>query len=94
MPRFDLSARISSDNPKALRPLLASAFPGGTIRQDGADLLVEATLSGASAKELNRNALSALRRGERKTRLRAEWTAEDGTRYRFFDYVLKRTERP
>jgi hypothetical protein len=33
-----------------------------------------------------------LRRVERRTRLRAEWTA-DGSTYRFFDYAFK-SERP
>jgi hypothetical protein len=51
-------------------------------------------MEGESAKDLNRRLLSALRRAEKKTRLRAEWTAEDGTVYRFFDYVLKKEWKP
>ncbi len=47
-------------------------------------------MEGESAKDLNRDLLSALRRVEKKTRLRSEWTAQDGTVYRFFDYVLKK----
>jgi hypothetical protein len=47
-----------------------------------------ATLAGASAQDLNRSLLSALRRVERRTRLRAAWTA-DGVTERFFDYVSK-----
>jgi len=27
----------------------------------------------------------------KRTTLRAEWTSDDGTTQRFFDYVLKRT---
>ncbi len=51
-------------------------------------------MEGGSAKELNRSFLSALRRVEKKTRLRAEWTSEDGTVQKYFDYVLKRTVKP
>jgi hypothetical protein len=48
-------------------------------------------MEGASARELNRTLLSALRKVERRTTLRAEWTSDDGTSERFFDYVLKKT---
>jgi hypothetical protein len=49
-------------------------------------------MEGTDARDVNRRLLSALRRAERRTRLRAEWTA-GGTTYRFFDYVPK-AERP
>ncbi len=52
--------------------------------------VVEAETEGASAKELNRMLLSALRRVEKRTTLRAEWASDDDTE-RFFDYVLKKT---
>ena len=42
------------------------------------------------AKELNRTLLSALRKVNKRTTLRAEWTS-GGTTQRFFDYVLKKT---
>jgi hypothetical protein len=45
----------------------------------------------ASAKELNRMLLSALRKVEKRTTLRAEWVSADGTSERFFDYALKKT---
>ena len=45
-------------------------------------------MKGESARELNRAFLSALRRIEKKTTLRAEWT-HDGLTERFFDYVPK-----
>lgn len=50
-------------------------------------------MEGASAKELNRTLLSALRKVEKRTTLHAEWTSGDGTTERFFDYVLKKTIR-
>jgi hypothetical protein len=45
------------------------------------------------AKEMNRTLLYALRKVERKTTLRAEWTSGDNTTQRIFDYVLKWTIR-
>ena len=36
---------------------------------------------------MNRTLLSALRKVEKRTTLRAEWTSGDGTDERFFDYV-------
>jgi hypothetical protein len=34
---------------------------------------------------------TALRKAEKRTTLRAEWTSDDGTSERFFDYALKKT---
>jgi len=60
--------------------------------EEPTEFVLEGTLEGASAKDLNRALLSALRRVEKKTRLRSEWTCE-GTTERFFDYVPKRQRR-
>jgi len=49
-------------------------------------------LEGRSARDLNRAVLSELRRVEKRTRLRAEWTA-GGVTERYFDYVLKGQRR-
>jgi len=91
--RFRLVARVSSSNPKAIRPILEQAVTAGSFREAKGDYIVEAEMKGDSAKELNRSLLSALRRVEKKTRLRAEWTSDDGTTQRFFDYVLKKTTK-
>ena len=88
-----LSARVSSDSRDAVRPVLKKLLPAAFIRRDEGELVVKAELEGGDVKELNRSLLSALRRAEKRTRLRAEWTSEDGTTYRFFDYVLKKTSR-
>ncbi len=56
----------------------------------GDEFVVEAEMEGASAKELNRTLLSALRKAEKRTTLRAQWSSGDSTE-RFFDYVLKKT---
>jgi hypothetical protein len=92
--RYALQARVSTDKPAAVRPVLARLVPRGSVtpgEQEG-ELRVEAEMEGASARELNRLFLSELRRAARKTRLRAEWTC-GGVTERFFDYVPKGTRR-
>jgi len=87
---YRLSARVSSNDLAAARAVLHELLPDGRIDDGQAELLVEVELAGESAKELNRSLLSALRRAEKKTRLRSQWTAPDGTVERYFDYVLKK----
>ena len=90
---FKLSARVCSDKPDAVRPDLERLLPGASVRREGEEFAVEAEMKGDDVKELNRLLLSALRRAEKRTRLRAEWTSEGHTTYRFFDYVLKKTTK-
>jgi len=91
--KFRVSAHVSSDNPSAVKPgreqLIADK---GTIRQVDQGCEVEAELEGESARELNRMILSALRRVEKRTRIRAEWTSGD-TVEKFFDYGSKGTRK-
>jgi len=89
---FRLDAHISSDSPQAIRPVLEEMVGPVSIEPTPDGFHVKATMSGESARELNKDLLSALRRAERKTRLRALWTSGRTTE-RFFDYVPKgRTE--
>jgi hypothetical protein len=88
---FRVTARVSSDSPKAVKPVLEKAVGKASVREMDGEFVVEAEMQGDSAKDLNRSLLSALRRAEKKTRLRAEWTSGDGTTERYFDYVLKKT---
>lgn len=85
--RFELVADVSSDEPLAIEPILRRLLLG-TITPTADGFHIEATMTGASARDLNRSLLSALRRVERRTRLRSEWTTA-GTTERFFDYVAK-----
>jgi transposase len=63
-------------------------------RQSGCRALMahRVQLEGESARDLNRAVLSALRRVERRTTLRAEWSSGT-TVERFFDYVPKGIRR-
>ncbi len=89
MKRFKLSATVSSDRPAVIRaPLEQVLGPKAQIEPTDDGFKVKAEMSGESAKELNRQLLSELRRAERKTRLRAEWTLGRVTE-KFFDYVPK-----
>ena len=72
------------------RPLPCRKFGATSVTRDGTDWIVRAEVESASARDANRELLSELRRVERKTRLRAEWTA-GGSVERFFDYVPKGT---
>ncbi len=88
---YRLNAEVSSENLSAVRPLLMQ-ITDGQITPTPEGLHVEGAMEGTDARDVNRRLLSALRRIEKRTRLRAEWTA-GGTTYRFFDYVPK-SERP
>ncbi len=90
---FRVMARVSSSSSKAVKPVLKQAVVKGSVKEAEGDYIVEAEMEGDSPKELNRALLSASRRVERKTRLRAEWTSDDGTTQSFFDYVLKKTTK-
>jgi hypothetical protein len=85
---FTLIARVSTENPQAIKLALEGLMSKGSITPTDEGFLVKATMHGEAARELNRTLLSALRRVERKTRLRAEWTSGRATE-RFFDYVPK-----
>jgi hypothetical protein len=89
---FSLVADVSSDDPAAIEPVLRQLI-SGSITPIASGFHIEATMTGATARDLNRSLLSALRRAERRTRLRAEWTAAGQTE-RFFDYVPKETRPP
>ena len=92
--RYYLRARISSDHPDAIEPVLTRMAPQGTVApsENGQEFVVEGTLDGSSARDLNRSLLSALTQVEKRTRLRAKWMGQ-GTVERFFDYVPKRARK-
>jgi len=88
-----LAARVSSANPSAIKVVLERIVGGnGSIKPTSDGFEVNAELKGACPKDLNRKLLSELRRAEKKTRLRSEWTVEGSTE-KYFDYVLKQTKK-
>lgn len=87
---FRLLVEVNADEPGGLRQVLEAAIPGAQILEVEGGFHVEGTLRGASARDLNRSLLSALRRVQRKTRVRSHWTSH-GITERFFDYVPKGT---
>jgi len=86
-----LKARINRSDTETIQQALDQLAAKGSVRKEGDEFIVGAETEGASAKELNRTLLSAMRKVEKRTTLRAEWTSNDGTTERFFDYVLKKT---
>jgi hypothetical protein len=89
---YELTANVSTENPKAIRPVLEDLIEKGSVTPTDDGFQVKAKMVGESARDLNRALLSALRKVEKKTRLRAEWAF--GKRVeRFFDYVPKGSTR-
>ncbi len=86
--RFTLVAEIRTNNPPKTEPVLAELVGTGAIVKTDSGFKIKTRMEGESARELNRVLLSALRRADKKTTLRAEWTYGDSTE-RFFDYVPK-----
>ena len=91
--KFRLCANVSSDNPSAIKAVLERVIADkGSVTETDQGFEVEAEFEGDSAQSLNRMLLSELRRAEKRTRIRAEWTSGD-TIERFFDYVPKGTRK-
>lgn len=88
--RYHLVARIDTDDPSALQPVVTRIVERqrGVVRSSAHGFEVELDAEGSSARDLNRDLLSELRRAVKKTRLRSEWTNGDTT-VMFFDYVPK-----
>jgi hypothetical protein len=89
--KFKLKARISRSEAETIQQALDQLAAQGTVTESGEDFLVEAEMEGASPRELNRALLSALRKVQKRTTLRAQWISSDNTTERYFDYVLKKT---
>ena len=89
--KLKLKARVNRSDARTTRHALEQLCAKRSVRKASDEFVVEAEMEGASARELNRTFLSALRKVEKRTTLRAEWTSEDDTTERFFDYVLKKT---
>jgi hypothetical protein len=91
--QLKLKVRVNRSDARTIRHALGQLSAKGSVKKAGDEFVVEAQMEGASARELNRTLLSALRKAEKRTTLRAEWTSDDGTSGRFFDYVPKKTTK-
>jgi hypothetical protein len=87
--KLKLKARVSRSDARTIRHALGQLAAKGSVKKAGDEFVLKAEVEGASARELNRTLLSALRKAERRTMLRAEW-ASGGASERFLDYVLKK----
>ncbi|MGD0725528.1 MAG: hypothetical protein ABSB63_08170 [Spirochaetia bacterium] len=88
--KFTLAATISTERAPQIKEALDHLITDGSIESIEDGFAVTAKMTGENARDLNRAFLSALRKIEKKTRLRAEWTTGNTTE-RFFDYVPKGT---
>ncbi len=86
--RFSLVATIGTASPDKVETILKKRVGREGVSRIEGGFKVSAMLEGETARDLNRDLLSALRKVERKTTLRAEWTCGKTTE-RFFDYVPK-----
>ena len=84
--QFQLEAEVRTANRRDVLAALQNLLPNVGIEETETGLKLAGRVEGESARDLNRSLLSALRRVERRTTLRAEWTS-DKTVERFFDYV-------
>jgi len=91
--KLKLKARVSRSDARTIRHALEQLSAEGSVRKAGDEFVVEAEMEGASARELNRTFLSALRKVEKRTTLRAEWNCDGGISERFVDYALKKTTK-
>jgi len=89
--KFKLKARVNRSDVEVIQQALKQLAAKGSVRKEGDGFLVEAEVEGAGARELNRALLSCLRRVEKRTTLRAEWTSSENVTEKFFDYALKKT---
>jgi hypothetical protein len=69
---FKLKALVSRSDARTIRHAFGQLPAKGSVRKAGDEFVVEAEMEGASARELNRTALSALRKAEKRTTLHAE----------------------
>jgi hypothetical protein len=88
---FTLSATVTSHIDGVRSPIERLLGPTAKIERTLDGWQIDAVIAGESGKELNRQLLTEMRRVEKKTGLRAEWTA-DGMTEQFVDYVPKGTK--
>ena len=66
--KLKLKARVSRSDARTIRHALGQLSAKGSVRKAGDEFVVEAEMEGATAKELNRTFLSALRKERHSVR--------------------------
>jgi hypothetical protein len=89
--KLKLKARVNRSDARTIRHALEQLSAKGSVRKTGDEFVVEAEMEGASARELSRTFLSALRKGRRKRRSVRTGFLKTATTERFFDYARKKT---
>ena len=89
--KFKLKARVIRSDARTIRRALDQLAAKCSVKKEAEDFIVEGKVEGPAARDLNRALLYALKKVEKKAKLRAEWTSSDHTTERYFDYVLKQT---
>jgi hypothetical protein len=64
---FKLKAHVNRSDARTIRHALEQLSANGSVKKAGEDYVVEVEMEGASARELNRTFLSALRKVEKRT---------------------------
>lgn len=85
--RFKLKARISRSDERTIRHALQQLGSDGEVKKVRGEFAVSAEIEGTSAEELNKSLISALKAVKKRTKLRAEWTSDDGIAQTFFDHL-------
>ena len=88
---FKLNARIIRSDAETIRQAFGNLAAKANITQERDECIIDATVDGESAKDLNRCLLSALRKVHRRATIRAQWTSTANLTESYFDYVLKKT---
>jgi hypothetical protein len=87
--KFTLSASVKTANPTLIKGVLKRVIGSkGIVKRTNEGFEIHAKLEGTTARDLNRDLLSEMRRAVRKTRLRSEWSSGK-TVQKFFDYASK-----
>ncbi len=89
---YTLTAEIRTANPHDVGAYLNYVFTPWSVTRTITGFMIEAQMTGESARLLNRRLLSSLKRIEKKTTLQAEWK-HNGSAWRFFGYMMKGNRR-
>lgn len=85
---FKLKARINHSDARTIQKTLDKLAAKGDVKKVGNEFAAYVEIEGNSAEELNKVLLSALKSVRKRTKIRAEWTSDDGITQTYFDDLL------